>query len=247
MGFQQLLGVGGPSAVAAAFSYDAVNFNGSTYMSRAAFMSDGSQLTVTAFVKSTVAGSTICSYDNGHVVLQMSAGQLSFQVSDSSYANSFGVVAIPTPALDDGNWHSIAISIDTNFAAGSKKASCVIDRVLQSLTLTDTNPAFNIRLAANNWAVGYDFGSGFFNGDMCEVTTQPTYIDWSVGANVNKFFTAGNKPVDLGSNGSTAYGSAAASYNHIAAAEAAANFATDRGGGTTYTVTGTLATAGSKP
>lgn len=248
MGFLQLLGAGSPT-VASNLSYDAVAFNGSSYMSRANSFSNGSQLTFTGFFNKTTAGTSefIDGTDSGHVTLFIdNSGFLQLIVSDSSFASQL-TVGSAIGGLDNAAWHSYAISVDTNFGIGAKLVRVLIDRVLDTPMITDASLAFNINLAAGTQYIGSQAGVTNWTGAFAEQTKAATYIDWSVGANVAKFFNASNKPVDLGATGSTAYGSAPNSYSHIAAAGTASDYAIDRGGGTTYTITGSLSLAASKP
>lgn len=73
------------------------------------------------------------------------------------------------------------------------------------------------------------------------------YLDFSLVSNRRKFISAGLKPVYLGTDGSVPTGSVPVVYQHLADAEAAANFATNRGTGGNFAITGALTTGASSP
>ena len=99
-----------------------------------------------------------------------------------------------------------------------------------------------------DWGIGaLPNAFGKFNGCMAELWFTPTYIDISVEANRRKFINSDGKPVNLGSDGSTPTGTAALVYQHLDDGEAAANFATNRGSGGAFTITGSLATGSTSP
>lgn len=233
----------------AAFSYDAVAFDGASEMTRSSTMADGSQLTVTGFFRKTSAGTAeglFCT-DNFCALLYIdSSGSMTFNVTDSTGAKVFLVEALVS-GLDNNAWHSFGISVDTNFAAGSKLATLVIDKSVITPAKSDGSSAFNIGLSSTTHRIGSVAGGNLWAGSLCEMTIKKTYIDWSVSSNVDLFFDVSNKPVDLGTTGATAYGSAADSYNHIPAAGTASDFAIDRGGSTNYTINGTLTLSATKP
>jgi hypothetical protein len=62
-----------------------------------------------------------------------------------------------------------------------------------------------------------------------------------------RFISADGKPVTLGPDGRLATGNVPLVYQHLADAESVANFATNRGGGGNFAITGALATASTSP
>lgn len=116
----------------------------------------------------------------------------------------------------------------------------------------DTNATtwfiFDVAYAsASNWYVGCasDGSSSKLNGALAELWFDPTSYMSAVG-DVDKF-RAGGKPKDLGATGSVPTGSTPIAYLHLDDGEAAANFATNRGSGGNFSVTGALDTASSSP
>lgn len=81
----------------------------------------------------------------------------------------------------------------------------------------------------------------------CYLALGATALDLSNPANVQKFRSTLGKPVNLGTDGSIPTGTAATVYQHLDDGEAAANFATNRGSGGNFTITGTLTTFATSP
>lgn len=89
---------------------------------------------------------------------------------------------------------------------------------------------------------------GKFNGCIADLYFAPgQYLDFSLVSNRRKFISASGKPVHLGTDGSLPTGTAPIMYHHIDDGEAVANFATNRGTGGNFTITGSLDTASSSP
>lgn len=86
------------------------------------------------------------------------------------------------------------------------------------------------------------------NGVLAEVYfALGQYLDFSIVSNRRKFLSAGGKPVFLGADGSLPTGTAPIIYQHLDDGEAVANFATNRGTGGDFTITGTLDTGSTSP
>ena len=101
-----------------------------------------------------------------------------------------------------------------------------------------------------DWFVAFYSGVGGsrFSGCMAEMYFAPgQYLDFSVEANRRKFILASGRPAPLGVNGALPTGTAALVYQRLRNNEAAANFATNRGTGGNFTITGSLDTASSSP
>lgn len=100
-----------------------------------------------------------------------------------------------------------------------------------------------------DWRVGATMAAGAkYNGCMAEFYFAPNqFLDFSVEANRRKYRTAVGKPALLGLDGSLPTGVAPIMYHHLDDNEAVANFATNRGSGGNFTITGTLDTATTSP
>jgi concanavalin A-like lectin/glucanase superfamily protein len=100
-----------------------------------------------------------------------------------------------------------------------------------------------------DWAVGaLASGTSKLNGAVAELYFAPgQYLDFSLVANRRKFISASGKPVHLGATGALPTGTAPLIYHHLDDGEAVANFATNRGTGGNFTITGTLDTGSTSP
>ncbi len=100
-----------------------------------------------------------------------------------------------------------------------------------------------------NWGVGCFPPSSFkYNGCMAELYFAPgQYLDFSLVSNRRKFVSSALKPIYLGSDGSTPTVTAPLIYLHLDDGEAVADFATNRGTGGNFTITGTLDTGSTSP
>ena len=102
----------------------------------------------------------------------------------------------------------------------------------------------------DNWTVGAqnNVGSNKFNGCLAELYFAPgQYLDFSVTNNRRKFITSSLKPVYLGADGAGPTGTAPLIYFHLDPSETVANFATNRGTGGDFTITGALAAGSTSP
>lgn len=106
-----------------------------------------------------------------------------------------------------------------------------------------------IDYTVSNLAVGaYTNGGNKMSGCLAEFYFAPgQYLDLSATDNRRKFISATGKPVYLGADGSLPTGVAPLMYLHLDDGEAVANFATNRGTGGNFTITGTLDTATTSP
>jgi len=151
-----------------------------------------------------------------------------------------------TTALSDGEgiWRCMMASFDLS---DTGKRNLYFGDVDELDVVTYTDDSIDFTLA--DWAVGA-LAAGTFKWDGClaEVWFAPgQYLDFSVEANRRKFITAGGKPANLGADGSLPTGTAPLIYLHLNNGEAVENFATNRGTGGSFSITGTLDTASTSP
>lgn len=113
-----------------------------------------------------------------------------------------------------GGWHSFLASCRTNFPAGSKIVHIYLDDVDVTANVADAAVAFTMLFNGLPISIfGDGFTSDYLLGDFANMWIAPgVYIDFTVMANRRKFITAANKPVNLGSDGSTPTGTAPAIY-----------------------------------
>jgi len=119
-----------------------------------------------------------------------------------------------------------------------------VDVGIYSTTTDDTIDYTNA-----DYAVGaYPDGDQKFNGCIAELYFAPgQYLDFSKVHNRRKFISASGKPVHLDATGSLPTGTAPIVYLHLDDGEAVANFATNRGTGGNFSITGTLDTGSTSP
>jgi hypothetical protein len=145
--------------------------------------------------------------------------------------------------ITGSTWLHLLASWDLANAAGHLYINDASD--ISAPTLT--NDTIDYTLA--DWGVGAAPGGSFLmNGCMAEMYFAPgQYLDFSIELNRRKFITTSGKPAYLGADGSIPTGTAPIMYHHLDNGEAVANFATNRGTGGNFTITGTLDTASTSP
>ena len=100
-----------------------------------------------------------------------------------------------------------------------------------------------------DWGVGATTAAAEkLNGCIADLYFAPgQYLDFSLVVNRRKFISASGKPVHLGTTGALPTGTAPLVYHHLDDGEAVANFATNRGTGGDFAITGTLDTGSTSP
>lgn len=149
-----------------------------------------------------------------------------------------------TTYTSGATWRHFLASWDLTDTA---KRFIYVNDVADLTAVTYTNDTIDYTLG--DWGSGGDpAGNGKLNGYLAELYFAPgQYLDFSVLANRRKFISITGKPVFLGTDGSVPTGTAPLVYQHLDDAEAAADFATNRGTGGNFSITGTLATASTSP
>jgi hypothetical protein len=91
-------------------------------------------------------------------------------------------------------------------------------------------------------------GASKLNASIAEVyINYAEYIDITIEANRRKFIGANGKPVSLGDDGSIPTGTSPIVYFSVKQGDAATVFATNKGTGGNYTITGALTIATTDP
>lgn len=99
-----------------------------------------------------------------------------------------------------------------------------------------------------NWRVGDDTFGEYLNGCLAEVYFAPgQYLDLSIAGNRAKFRMANNQPAALGATGASPTGVAPLVFQSLRPGDAVAAFATNRGTGGNFTVSGTLTLGSNSP
>lgn len=191
-------------------------------------------------IVSTVGGST-----NRFRIVRNNLNNWNFVGATSAGGALFNATFTGT-VIADGSWHNLLVSID--LSSTSKRWVYIDDTSVAGAMTWSTYSSGNMDFAAADSSIGGGQGFNLTNGDLAEFYfAAGQYLDLSVTANRRKFITAGLKPVDLGSDGSTPTGSAPTIYCHLTDGEAVANFATNRGTGGNFSITGTLTTGSTSP
>jgi hypothetical protein len=167
---------------------------------------------------------------------------LSLGAANSAGTNILQVNTVSTFSAG-ATWRHVLASWDLAAAA----THLYINDVSDKNTTTATNDTIDYTVA--DWAIGAA-ASGLLKMDGClaEVYFAPgQFLDFSVEANRRKFISALGKPVYLGTDGSLPTGTTPLVYQRLADMEAIANFATNRGTGGDFTISGALTTGSTSP
>lgn len=140
----------------------------------------------------------------------------------------------------DASWHHLFASWDLAATTGHLYIDGVSDIALTTFT-DDT-----IDYTRSDFFCGHS-GSKI-NMALAEVYfNQAEYLNPAIPANLRRFRSGSGKPAFLGTTGQIPTGTAPIIYFHLDDGEAVANFATNRGTGGNFTITGTLETGSTSP
>ncbi len=145
--------------------------------------------------------------------------------------------------LSEGVWLPIMASAKTNFDAGDKVLQVYIGDTPYTFAGQDITSAF---LMTFNGLPFFLISDSFatVKCDLSDTWIAPgQFIDFSVEANRRKFIDADGKPVYLGANGELPTGTSPAVFF----SGDSSTFATNKGTGGTFTLTGSLTNASSSP
>jgi len=153
-------------------------------------------------------------------------------------------ISTATAYTQSATWLHVLASWDIASAATHLYVNDADDKDPTVVATNDT-----IVYTDTNFQVGAGGGSlNKVDGCLAEVYFAPgQYLDFSVTNNRRKFITSSLKPVYLGTNGAGPTGTAPAVYLHLDPSETVANFATNRGTGGDFTITGALAAGSTSP
>ena len=188
--------------------------------------------------------------DSGNLRLAFAADTTSF-IIDRNSSNFFsvnvaggGTLTFRTVATHQTSttWKHFLASWDTNFSAGNKLSHLYINDVSDKTVTSDLSAAFDIDYTQTDWWIGSNSAPDTrWNGGLAEMYVAfGQFLDFSVEANRRKFISAAGKPVDLGPTGAEPTGTLPTIYQSVGTAGAAADFASNRGSGGGFTLTGTL-------
>lgn len=239
------------------YTASAVNLDGSTRLDCASLTSTDNQFCSYSFwVKSTTdfsEGGAVAIFiidaendaycQNG--VFPSGTADYDFRTHNSSSR----IVGHSTPVLNDGDWHHVLATVDTNGANGTPERIAVlyVDDVSCIVLTSSTGTAFTLEFNGKPFTCFSDLFGGNFIGDIADLWIAPgqsllTGTDIAE-ATRRKFISALGKPVDLGAAGATPTGTAPAVFF----SGNAASFGTNKGTGGAFTTTGALTNASTSP
>lgn len=234
-------------------SAGAVDFDGANdYMTRGAALTglvDGKKGTFSGWVRLDGSdGSLLAVFYSAtaaapRLVVQRAITNI-FRISASNSAASTILDLRTSNSYTAGTtWYHILSSWDLG-TAGARHL--YINGVSDLSVTTFINDTIDYAMATPNWAIGAQVdGNTKFDGCMAEIFFHADYIDLSDGNNRAKFYQGG--PAFLGSDGSLPFAATPTVYQRLAGAETVTNFATNRGGGGDFSITGSLDAASSLP
>lgn len=254
MGYQQLLGVGGPPVAAAGFSALGVNFDGSTRLARGATptgLVDGSVGAFSCWLRfaDNLLGSTFISNSGGTFSVARASGTNNFSIllSDAAFTNFF----VGQSAAGYGStsaWYNLLVSWNTNFTAGSRIFQLYVNDALDGAPFFEAGVAFNAHYADGDMTIGAPAIDELYKGDMAEMWFTPSFIDFNIAANRRLFISGTGHPVDLGSAGQTPTGSTPIIYESVRGGGVANDFLANKGsGGAFTTAAGALTLSATNP
>ena len=184
----------------------------------------------------------LASYNGLIGVIFASDNNVLFQLADVTETATFQMRTTSGYA-PSATWRHLLASWNIDTSATHLYITDASDKTLDTIGLSPLD------YTDTNWAIGdIAVGTAKFNGCLAEFYFAPNqYLDFSDVNNRRKFISAGGKPVHLGVDGSLPTGTAPAIYQHLDDGEAVANFATNRGTGGNFAITGTLDTASTSP
>jgi len=144
----------------------------------------------------------------------------------------------------DATWHHLMASWDL----ANNKKFLYIDGVDDLTADTLVNDTIGYESLVANWGIGADqAGGGKSDADIAEFFFHTTYLDLSVAANRAKLYSSAGKPVNIGSDGSLVLGVQPLVYQSVRSKDAATVFATNKGTGGDFTITGALTLSATSP
>jgi len=185
---------------------------------------------------------------NLHVwVKRLATNKLEIMLRDASLLKELQIETVNS-YLAGSTWHHLLFGINND--AGGAVFSLYMDDAADEGSSSTQGAAEPIDFTLGEWAIGRNTSAGAetLNACLAELYFAPgQYLDFSNVYFRRKFISASGKPVHLGTTGALPTGTAPLVYHHIDDGEAVANFATNRGTGGDFTITGTLTTGSTSP
>jgi hypothetical protein len=245
-----------------AYVAKAVHFESGTFLNTDSLVAgaDSQFESASFFFKTTTADTYSTIYQNAGAVSSYSClitpasggNQPGFFVDmvDATDTNTMSNQTLGSPAgipITDGNWHSCVLSGQSNLDAGSKVFRVYIDNVDIGVNYDDIHLSFVMTNNGVQFTIGDDTFGDFFIGDLCDLRIDDK--TWLAGGDIPEatrrlLVTADNKPVDPATATAT-LGTPLMLFS--ASGGDALTFATNKGTGGAFTLTGTLTDATTSP
>jgi hypothetical protein len=238
-------------------SVDSVQFDGSTnYCTRGAGLSGASDSQTGIFSGwvrldggnatpiTLIDGVTGVGGATSHFFVERDGANLFSVIGTNAAGTSILSFQSSSSFTSGASWHHLLCS--WNLASGNVN-QMYVDDASNISSFTFANDTLDYTLG--DWGLGArPDATRKMNGCLAEIYFAPgQYLDFSVVANRRKFISAGKRPMSLGSDGSLPTGTAPLMYHKLVKGETVNDFATNRGSGGNFAVTGTLSTGSTSP
>lgn len=236
--------------LATGFAVDAVIFDGTNdEMNRGGGLTgaaDGKQGLVSAWINfqgGDGALQQIFSNTGGFFEFRKSADNTLRVAAADALGNGILQINSSTTYTAASGWLPIAAS--WNLATGATHLFVGgVDVEAAGAVATDEN----IDYTRADWFFGnWDVSSARLNAFAAEMYFTTTYLDISIPANLRRLRSSGRKPANPGASGALVTGTSPLVYFSVRPGQVASVFATNRGTGGDFAITGALAIAPSSP
>ena len=241
----------------AAYVVDAADFDGTNdYVTRGAGLTgaaDSKLFTFMQWFRMDAADGTQLTILNGSTAGAFTGMKITRQGADNKFRvlgrNAAGTnivnISTTTAYTQSATWKCLMGSFDL---ADTAKRHLYVGDTSDLTVTTYTNDTLNFT-TQDQWVYGAD--EALVNKLNMAVAEGAywfgQYLDLSVESNRRKLYSATGKPANIGTAGATPTGTAAIMYFHLDDGEAVANFATNRGTGGNFSITGALDVASTSP
>jgi hypothetical protein len=184
----------------------------------------------------------------GFYVIRGASNKFEFVLQEISGPGLVAQVRSVNTYTASGNWIHVLASADTSVP--TRHHLYINDVSDEDVVRFDANTDINNNM--DDWFVGAtDNAPSILNaldGCLAEMYFAPgRYLDFSIESNRRKFISATGKPRFLGSNGAAPTGTAPALYLSVVKGAAVSTFATNKGTGGSFAVTGTPVIGSTSP